>query len=260
MQAVELTSTTLSNWASEIISQGVPKKETAVALQRVAQLAGLRLASADRSFERCYHVTPKGQVRKKKKKEMKKRKSYVDEEKKMRKPPKDSASCLKKRKGVEAYSLLPQAELRPVQYSTQSALGEESCPALNPLQCFRAAIIYCSLLCAAEGRRKKKRREHWRERKPASLCRKGERELVFIYIGQKKQDFFPPTNSREHLLLFYTAVVTYVWASRAGKQRHPGFSWWWELTSDWFPWILMWRIVCFIEEQKEARWLPFRIC
>lgn len=26
------------------------------------------------------------------------------------------------------------------------------------------------------------------------------------------------------------------------------------------PWILMWRIVCFIEEQEEARWLPFRIC
>lgn len=69
--------------------------------------------------------------------------------------------------------------------------GEESCPALNPLQCFRAAIIYCSLLCAAEGRRKKKRREHWRERKPASLCRKRERELVFICAGQKKQDIFP---------------------------------------------------------------------
>lgn len=70
-QAVELTSTAHSNWASEPISQGLPKKETAVALQRIAQLAGLRLASSDRSFERCCHITPKGEVRKRKK-EMKK--------------------------------------------------------------------------------------------------------------------------------------------------------------------------------------------
>lgn len=133
----------------------------------------------------------------------------MDGEKREGKPLKHSASCLKKR-GVEAYSALPQAELRPVQYSTQSALGEESCPALNPLQCFRAAIIYCSLLCAAEGRRKKKRREHWRERKPASLCRKRERELVFICVGQKRLDFFPPTISGEHLFLFYAAIVAYV--------------------------------------------------
>lgn len=68
MQAAELTSTAHSNRASEPISQGVPKKETAVALQRIAQLAGLRLAGSDRSFERCCHVTPKGEVRKKKKK------------------------------------------------------------------------------------------------------------------------------------------------------------------------------------------------
>lgn len=75
MQAAELTSTAHTNRASEPISQGVPKKETAVALQRIAQLAGLRLAGSDRSFERCCHVTPKGEVRKKKKKINEKRKS-----------------------------------------------------------------------------------------------------------------------------------------------------------------------------------------
>lgn len=157
---------------------------------------------------------------------------------------------------------LPQAvaEAKWVQYSTQSALGEESCPALNPLQCFRAAIIYCSLLCAAEGRRKKKRREQWRERKPAFVQATGKRACVYLCLPEKARFFSPHTNSWEHLLLFYATVAAYEWASRAGKQRHPGFSWWWELTSDWFPWILMWRIVCFIEEQKEARWLPFRIC
>lgn len=88
---------------------------------------------------------------------------------------------------MEAYSLLPEAELRPVQYSTQSALGEESCSALNPLQCFRAAIIYCSLLCAAEGRRKKKEEGTLEGKKTCLFVQ--ERELVFICAGQKKQDF-----------------------------------------------------------------------
>lgn len=97
----------------------------------------------------------------------------------------------KKRKGVEAYSLPPQAELRPVQYSTQSALGKESCPALNPLQCFRAAIIYCSLLCAAEGRRKKRGGSIGGKETCLFVQETGKRACVYLRWPEKAR-FFPP--------------------------------------------------------------------
>lgn len=152
-----------------------------------------------------------------------------------------------------------RSETSAIFYTKCTGGGVLSCSESSPVLQGNHHILF-TIVCGWRKKKKKKRREQWRERKPASLCRKRERELVFIWVCQRKQDFFSlHTNSWEHLL-FYTAVVSYEWASRAGKQRHPGFSWWWELTSDWFPWILMWRIVCFIEEQKEARWLPFRIC
>lgn len=110
------------------------------------------------------------------------------------KPPETLCFLSKKRKGVEAYSLLPQAELRPVQYSTQSALGgEESCPALNPLQCFRAAIIYCSLLCAAEGRRKKKEEGALEGKKTCLFVQEtGKRACVYLRWPEKAR-YFPST-------------------------------------------------------------------
>lgn len=109
------------------------------------------------------------------------------------KPPETLCFLSKKRKGVEAYSLLPQAELRPVQYSTQSALGGGvlSCSESTPVLQGSHHILF-TIVCGWRKKKKKKRREHWRERKPASLCRKRERELVFICAGQKKQDIFPP--------------------------------------------------------------------
>lgn len=134
------------------------------------------------------------------------------------KTPETLSFLFEKRKGVEAF-FLPQAvaEAKWVQYSTQSALGEESCPALNPLQCFRAAIIYCSLLCAAEGRRKKKRREQWRERKPAFVQATGKRACVYLCLPEKARIFFPP-----HLLLGASSLVlrdrSCIWVSFSGRQ------------------------------------------
>lgn len=173
---------------------------------------------------------------------------------------KHSASCLKKGRGWRHFFYHRQWQKRnecnilhkvhwgrsPVLWIHSSASGQPS-----------YTVHYCVRLKEEE----KKRGGSSGGKENLPLCRQRERELVFICVCQRKQDFFfPHTNSWEHLLLFYATVAAYEWASRAGKQRHPGFSWWWELTSDWFPWILMWRIVCFIEEQKEARWLPFRIC
>lgn len=141
--------------------------------------------------------------------------------------------------------------------------GVLSC-SLNPLQCFRAAIIVFTIVCGW-GKKKKKEEGAEEGKKNLSLCvgrTQQESDFVIIWVCQQSKAL--PPDLQQHLV--YSAPLlphtraTYECASRAGKQRHPGFSWWWELTSDWFPWILMWRIVCFIEEQKEARWLPFRIC
>lgn len=177
-----------------------------------------------------------------------------------------TASCLRKRKGVEASSLRPQSDSWDqcnIQHKVHWGGGVLSCSESTPVLQGSHHIVF-TIVCGW-GKKKKKRREQRRERKPVSLCRKdsaGKWSCDYLSLPAKQD--FPPPDLKHHLV--YSAPpspctrVTYECASQAGKQRHPGFSWWWELTSDWFPWILMWRIVCFIEEQKEARWLPFRIC
>lgn len=192
---------------------------------------------------------------------MQKRKSLIGRwSEKGGKAPETLCFLSKKRKGVEAFfsPTTGRVETSAIFYTKCTGGGVLSCSESTPVLQGSHHILF-TIVCGwrRKKKEKKKRREQWRERKPASLCRKRERELVFIWVCQKKQDFFPHhTNSQEHLALFEATLAAYERASRAGKQRHPGFSWWWELTSDWFPWILMWRIVCFIEEQKEARWLP----
>lgn len=133
---------------------------------------------------------------------------------------------------------------------------------LNPLQCLRAAIaIVFTIVCGWE---KKEKRGGSRGRKEnLSLCvgrTQQESYFMITWVCQQSKALSPwPATSCYSVCLCCLTPESHECASQAGKQRHQGFSWWWEPTSDWFPWILMWRIVCFIEEQKEARWLPFRI-
>lgn len=149
------------------------------------------------------------------------------------KPPETLCFLSKKRKGVEAYSLLPQAELRPVQYSTQSALGGGvlSCSESTPVLQGSHHILF-TIVCGWR-KKKKKRGGSIGGKENLPLCAgNGKESLCLSALARKSKIFSPHANSTEHLLLFYAATVAYVWASRAGKQRHPGFSWWWELTSD----------------------------
>lgn len=153
-----------------------------------------------------------------------------------------------------------RSETSAIFYTKCTGGGVLSCSESTPVLQGNHHILF-TIVCG--WRKKKKKRggsSGGKENLP--LCAgNGKENLCLSEFARESKIFFPLyANSWEHLLLFYATVVSYEWASRAGKQRHPGFSWWWELTSDWFPWILMWRIVCFIEEQKEARWLPFRIC
>lgn len=185
----------------------------------------------------------------------------VDGSKRKGKNPETLSFLFEKRKGVEAFFSTTgsgRSEMSAIFYTKCTGGGVLSCSESTPVLQGSHHILF-TIVCG--WRKKKKRGGSSGGKENLPLCRQRERELVFICVCQRKQEFFSPhTNSWEHLLLFYATVAAYEWSSRAGKQRHPGFSWWWELTSDWFPWILMWRIVCFIEEQKEARWLPFRIC
>lgn len=182
------------------------------------------------------------------------------ERKRWGKPLKDSASCLKKGRGW-----------RHILFHHRQSWDQ--CNILHKVHWGRSPVLlwihssasgqpsYTVHYCVRLKEEEKKRGGSIGGKENLTLCAgNGKESLCLSALARKSKIFSPHTSSREHLLLFYAAVVAYVRASRAGKQRHPGFSWWWELTSDWFPWILMWRIVCFIEEQKEARWLPFRIC
>lgn len=85
---------------------------------------------------------------------------------------------------------------------------------------------HSSLLCAAEGRRKK-RREQGRERKPVSLCRKdsaGKSFYNYLSLPAKQGSLSP--DLQQHFvycppLLTYTRA-TYKCASQAGKTATPG--------------------------------------
>lgn len=169
-------------------------------------------------------------------------------------------------------SSLTAWQLRPVQYSKKCTGGRRS-PVLftgsTPvLQGSHHGVHYCVRL---RGKRKKKKEEGAeRERGGEKTClfvwEGPSRKVIFLIMRVSQQSTALPLDLQQHLvhpgwvsLLSHTAV-THRRAPGASQQRHPGLCWWWEPTSEWFPWILMWRIVCFIEEQKEARWLPFRIC
>lgn len=196
-----------------------------------------------------------------KRKRKKKRKSLVDGSKREGKTPWNTQLPVWKKEGgggIFSTTGRGRSEMSAIFYTKCTGGGVLSCSESTPVLQGSHHILF-TIVCGWR-KKKKKRREQWRERKPAFVQATGKRACVYLCLPEKARFFSPHTNSWEHLLLFYATVAAYEWASRAGKQRHPGFSWWWELTSDWFPWILMWRIVCFIEEQKEARWLPFRIC
>lgn len=199
------------------------------------------------------------------KKENERRKLRKTELKREGKTLSHSASCLRKGRGWRHLVLShSQTVETSAIFNIKCTGGVESCPAHWIQSSASGQPSECALLCAAEGRRKKE--EGAEEGKKTCLFVWGglsRKVILWLFEFASKARLFPPTGSHIsstlRLLRLY-ARVTYERASPAGEQRHPGFSWWWELTSDWFPWILMWRIVCFIEEQKEARWLPFRIC
>lgn len=167
------------------------------------------------------------------------------------------------------FCLATVRQLRPVQYSTQSAHGggvlfcTESTPVLEG-----SHYIVFTIVCNW-GKKKKKRREQKEEKETCVFVLERLSRKVILWLFEFASSAGPsyPSLSRGHhlpqsLFFFFWPKdrVTYGRSSQTGKQRHPGYSWWWELTSERAPWILMWRIVCFIEEQREARWLPFRIC
>lgn len=167
--------------------------------------------------------------------------------------------------GGSIFCLATVRQLGPVQYSTQSAHGggvlssTESTPVLQG-----SHYIVFTIVCNW-GKKKKKRREQKEEKETCVFVLERLSRKVILWLFEFASiagPFYPRLTRGQHLplsLLLPNAGVTYG-RSQTGKQRHPGYSWWWELTSERAPWILMWRIVCFIEEQREARWLPFRIC
>lgn len=109
------------------------------------------------------------------------------------KPPETLCFLSKKRKGVEAYSLLPQAELRPVQYSTQSALGGGvlSCSESTPVLQGSHHILF-TIVCG--WRKKKKKEEGALEGKKTCLFvqETGKRACVYLRWPEKAR-YFPPT-------------------------------------------------------------------
>lgn len=191
----------------------------------------------------------------------------IDRVKREGKTPESLGFLSEKRKGVEVSSTLPQSDSwdqcniqHKVHWGGLSpVLLTESTPVL---QGSHHSVHYCVRL------REEEKKEEGAEggKKTCLFVWEGLSRKVILWLFEfaSKAKALPP-DLQQHLVhsaclyCLYTRV-TYECASQAGKQRHPGFSWWWDPTSEWFPWILMWRIVCFIEEQKEARWLPFRIC
>lgn len=107
-----------------------------------------------------------------------------------------TASCLRKRKGVEASSLRPQSDSWDqcnIQHKVHWGGGVLSCSESTPVLQGSHHIVF-TIVCGW-GKKKKKRREQRRERKPVSLCRKdsaGKWSCDYLSLPAK-QDFPPPT-------------------------------------------------------------------
>lgn len=217
----------------------------------------------DVKFSKNVAIAPQGNFCKREKERNWKKEVKIDGEKREGKTLNHFLSAT--RKGEETSSPQPQShswDQCNILHKVHRGGGVLSCTESTPvLQGSHHSVHYCVRL----REEKKKRREQRRRRKPVSLCWKdsaGKWSCDYLSLPAQLESP-PPSDLKQHLPHSVPSSpntgVTFECSTQTGKQRHPGYSWWWELTSE-VPWILMWRIVCFIEEQREARWLPFRIC
>lgn len=159
----------------------------------------------------CY---PKGEVKKeRKKKELRGRRSQ-----KGGKTPETLCFLSKKRKGVEAFSLLPQAELRPVQYCAQSALGGRSPVLLWIHSSASGQPSYTVHYCVRLKEEEKKRGGSSGGKENLPLCAgNGKESSCLSELARKSKIFFP-----QHQFQRASSLVlrdhSCIWVSFSGRQ------------------------------------------